>query len=57
MLESYVALVSLVKFILAWKGLNYSTIFKSRLSGRGRREEARALQRPHRETVRDVGMS
>lgn len=36
MLESYVALVSLVKFILAWKGLNYSTILKSRLSGRGR---------------------
>lgn len=36
MLESYVALVSLVKFILAWKGLNYSKIFKSRLSGRGR---------------------
>lgn len=36
MLETYVALVSLVKFILAWKGFNYAKILKSRLSGRGR---------------------
>ena len=46
MLETYVALVSLVKFILAWKGFNYSKILKSRLSGRGGRSSHSPPQPP-----------